>query len=465
MSGVLLAIFAYVLVQFAIGVYVSQKMSTAADYILAGRSLGVLLVAFSVFTSFFGAESLIATAGAVYSDGMAATLVEPFGYGAALIIAALIFAGPLWRRNVTTFADLFRQRYSEGIEKLVVIALLPGSVFWAAAQIRAFGVVLSANSTMEITTAILLAGLIIASYSVVGGLLADSITDVIQGAVLIVGLIILAVAILTVPAPTDALEAAKPAVAGVVKPVGWLTYVEKLAVPICGTIVSVELISRYLGARSANVAMLGTAIGGVIYIAVGLMPIFFGLSAQALLPGLAEPEQVVPKLAESFLPDVLRIVLVGAIVSAILSVTHAALHGASAQVSHNIVTPWMPDASALRRLWLARLTVMGLSIVAVALALTSERIKELVEYASSAGSAGVFVVAMFALFTRFGGRLAAFGAIAAGIVTWPLGRFVLAFEHPYTIALVVSLVLYVGLALAEPHLGKQPATPATPSPT
>jgi flagellar biosynthesis protein FliR len=72
---------------------------------------------------------------------------------------------------------------------------------------------------------------------------------------------------------------------------------------------------------------------------------------------------------------------------------------------------------------------------------------------------------MFALFTRFGGRLAAFGAIAAGIVTWPLGRFVLAFEHPYTIALVVSLVLYVGLALAEPHLGKQPATPATPSPT
>ena len=59
MSGVLLAMLAYVLVQFVIGVVVSRQMANEADYILAGRQLGAFLVAFSVVASFFGAYSIV----------------------------------------------------------------------------------------------------------------------------------------------------------------------------------------------------------------------------------------------------------------------------------------------------------------------------------------------------------------------------------------------------------------------
>ena len=79
MNGVLLAMLAYVSVQFIIGVVVSRQMSSEADYILAGRSLGTGLVAFSVFASFFGAEAIVASAGAVYEKGLQGALVDPFG--------------------------------------------------------------------------------------------------------------------------------------------------------------------------------------------------------------------------------------------------------------------------------------------------------------------------------------------------------------------------------------------------
>jgi Na+/proline symporter len=62
-------------------------------------------------------------------------------------------------------------------ERLVVIVLLPGSVIWAAAQIRAFGQVLAANSQLGLAVAIALAAGLVAAYSVVGGLLADAVTE------------------------------------------------------------------------------------------------------------------------------------------------------------------------------------------------------------------------------------------------------------------------------------------------
>jgi Na+/proline symporter len=67
---IMLAMLAYVLVQFAIGVWVSRRMSSEADYILAGRSLGPLLVVFSVFATWFGAEAIVTTSGEVYEHGL-----------------------------------------------------------------------------------------------------------------------------------------------------------------------------------------------------------------------------------------------------------------------------------------------------------------------------------------------------------------------------------------------------------
>jgi solute:Na+ symporter, SSS family len=83
--------------------------------------------------------------------------------------------------KLTTLADLFRQRYSTGVERFAVLLMVPTSLLWAAAQIRAFGQVLSASSGLTVTATISIAALVVIIYTMSGGLLADAITDLIQG--------------------------------------------------------------------------------------------------------------------------------------------------------------------------------------------------------------------------------------------------------------------------------------------
>jgi Na+/proline symporter len=459
----------YVLAQFAVGIWVSRRVKSETDYILAGRSLGPTLVAFSVFATWFGAEAIVATAGEVYDKGVSGAIVDPLAYGAAVIAAGALYAAWLWRQGVTTFADVFRARFSPDVEKLVVVVLLPGSVFWAAAQIRAFGQVLSSGSGMSLPTAITVAALLVASYSAVGGLLADAVTDFLQGTAVIVGLIVLTIAVAsTVGGPADvaaALETDKLTLIGTDEPL--LERIDAIAVAFLGSFVAIELISRFLGARSAAVASGGTIAGGAMYITVGLLPVFLGLAASALVKtdaslkaDLADSEQLVSVLSQHFLPSWHYVIFGGALISAILSVVHSALHASGAQVSHNIVVRVVPSLTTRGKLVVARISVVVLTLCAFLLALTSERIKDLVEIASAFGSAGVFVSAVFGMFSRFGGAWSAAVSILTGTIVWATGHFTFGWTAPYILAVAASATAYIAVALFE----RRPRTPADLSP-
>ena len=85
-TTILASILAYVMLQFAIGTWVSRRITSDVDYIVAGRKLGTGLVAFSVFATWFGAEAIQVSAGEIYEKGLAGALVDPFGYGLAVLL-------------------------------------------------------------------------------------------------------------------------------------------------------------------------------------------------------------------------------------------------------------------------------------------------------------------------------------------------------------------------------------------
>jgi Na+/proline symporter len=162
---------------------------------------------------------------------------------------------------------------------------------------------------------------------------------------------------------------------------------------------------------------------------------------------LSQSEQVIAALAQQVLPEWYYVVFAGALISAILSTVHSALHAPASQVSHNIMTRLIPGLDARGKLATVRLAVVVLSIIAMALALSSERIKDLVEIASAFGSAGVFVTALFAIFTRVGGPSSALASIIAGVSVWATGRFGLAWKAPYIAALCCSTIAYLAVTL------------------
>ena len=454
-NPLLLGVLVYVGLQLLLGLLVSRRIKDEQDYLLAGRSLGLGLATFSLFATWFGAESCVSAAGKVYEHGLSGATADPFGYGACLLFMGLVFAVPLWRRKFTTLADLFRARYSVGIERLAVLIMVPTSIFWAAAQIRAFGQVFDATAGIGIEAGICLGAGVAILYTAAGGLRADVVTDLFQGILIIIGLLVLFVLVVAdaggISAAWSGIEPERLRIFAPEQPF-WET-LDAWAIPICGSVVAQELVARILAAKSPEVAKRASLLGGGLYILVGLIPVFIGLIGLQMMPGLKESEQILPLMAQKHLSTFFQILFLGALVSAILSTVDSTLLAAAALASHNLIIPIRPAMSETAKVNTARGGVVVGGLLALDLALQSETIHELVQSASSFGSAGIFVVMVFGLFTKVGGKRAAAASMLAGVVVWAIGTWAVELPCAYLISLGAALAAY----LAAAPFDKKPA--------
>src|SRR5688500_3721100 len=162
--------------------------------------------------------------------------------------------------------------------------MVPASLLWAAAQIRAFGQVLSASSGVPVATMITVAAAIVIAYTAFGGMLADAWTDLVQGVVLVGGLVVLFVSFVSQTGtsifsrvPTGRLD---------VFPDGasLLSIVEAWSIPVCGSVVAAELVSRVISARSPEIARRSSLLAGFGYLLLGIIPVAIGLAGAVILP-------------------------------------------------------------------------------------------------------------------------------------------------------------------------------------
>lgn len=448
---VLLGLLAYISLQLAVGIWVSRRVRTESDYLLAGRSLGPVMATFSIFATWFGAETCVGAAGQVYEHGLSAVSSDPFGYGLCLLLFGLFCASPLWTRGPTTLADLFRDRFSPTVERLIAVMLIPGSLLWAAAQIRAFGQVLNAGSVVSEEWGVLIAACVAITYTTFGGMLADATSDLIQGSVLIVCLGVLTFVVVGdqggVHATWTLLQT--PSQSAAVPTQGIFATLNQWAVPVIGSLFAQELVARSVSSRSARVAQRSTLLAATLYVLIGCLPVLLGAIAHFSLPDVV-PEQVLARLAQVHLGSLGYVVFAGAVISAIMSTVDSSLLSCGALVSHNLSTIFIRNVNEEGKVRLARLSVVALGIVTYGLAHTADSVHGLVEQASAFGSAGIFVSGAFGLFTRFGGPRAALVALSAGAIAWIVLAYFHEVDAPYLASLLAALVGYVGMGVFEP---------------
>lgn len=440
------------LIQIGIGWWVSRRIETESDYLLAGRKLGYALGTFSIFATWFGAESVIGSSGAIYGGGLAGGSADPFGFGLCLVLMGLVFAAPLWKRKLTTLADLFRQRYSAGVEQIAVFVMIPSTTFWAAAQIRAFGQVLTASSSIEIEMAIAIAATIVILYTIMGGLLAVAYTDIIQGLVLIFGLVSLFILVLfntpDLSAVWNSIDSDRLTLK---QPPGTslLEQIDIWAIPLCGSVVAHELVARVIATRSPKVARRSSIAAGTMYLSFGLIPAFIGLIGLQLMPGLEDGEQIVPIMAQTYMPTVLYVIFAGALVSAILSTVDSALLVASSLISHNIIVKNSIDMPEFKKIRWARIFVAVFGVLAWLIATHADGVYNLVVDAAAFGTSGIFTIVVFGLFTKLGGKSAAAFTLLIAMSVWLTATFVFDLPWAYLLSLICAISTYLIVSIFE----------------
>lgn len=428
---ILALIVIYVLGQIALAAWAGRGAKDEADYLVAGRKLGVFAVGMSVFATWFASESLIATSSEVANNGLAGARAEPFAYGIGIIAIGLFFAHKLRAAGHLSIADFIRVHFGDVPELLSAGIIALSATVWAGAQFYAFATIIDAASPLSFEVSLAAATGLVLVYTLFGGLAGDVITDVVQGSIVIIAMIglfwLMIDAFGGLGAAIDATP--KKAWSFGAKDEAWFDGLELWLIPIVGTMVSQEALSRALGANSPETARNGALLGACIYLTVGLIPIAFGLFGPQLASDLGltfgSNDAFLPSLAEALFPSWLYIIFTGALLSAILSSVDSALLAVSAVSTDTGLKRFAPDASPRTRLRAARFTTIGAGLLAALIALSGEGLRDLVLTASAIAAVLAIPMVLALAGWRGGGRTASIAilaqAITLGVLDWGLG--------------------------------------------
>ncbi|RZA10716.1 MAG: hypothetical protein EOP02_33820 [Proteobacteria bacterium] len=143
MSTLAVSVILYLAASIGIGLYAARRVKTSADYANAGRSLPLYVVIATVFATWFGSETVLGIPAKFVKDGLGGVIEDPFGASMCLVLVGLFFARKLYRMNLLTIGDYYRQRYSRSVEIIVSLCIVVSYLGWVSGQITALGLVFS----------------------------------------------------------------------------------------------------------------------------------------------------------------------------------------------------------------------------------------------------------------------------------------------------------------------------------
>lgn len=314
---VIIVCIVYFAAMVLIGVIAARRNRATSDYLVAGRKLNVTMTAITLAAVQIGVGIVLSSATNGYNDGVWPGMYYAFGCGGGLIIAGLVTTKKLREQEGYVPLDYFAQRYGEsrGIRLWAWISNVPSLLGIFIAQLLAAGGILSGFG-LSFQAGVVLTAVVILIYCTIGGMWGVVLTDVVQTAIIAVGVPVLAVAILIKYAAAGGSIGAIFSTAFI--PQGMGTRFVYLVLPFFLSIsVSYDAYSRIQSAKNVKTARLGCIIGGILVILIGALCSMIGVAARTLFPGVTDG--IFTIAATGVLPPVLAGLVIAAILAAAMS--------------------------------------------------------------------------------------------------------------------------------------------------
>lgn len=420
---------AYVVVLYALCFRIQGRINTTEDYFVAGRRLSLPLATATLLATWFGAGTVLTAADEVRHTGLKAAALEPLGAGLCLVLAGVFLAGRVWDLKLVTLSDLFRSRFGRSAERISALIMVPSYFGWVAAQFVALAAMLELFFAIDMNVGILLVAIVGTGYTLLGGMWSVSLTDALQMALVLAGLVVLGGSTLAElgggsitlglstlwtqtpvemrqPVPVDTVQAF----------VDWMAV---LVIGSLGNLPSQELVQRMAASRSSTIARRACLLSGGLYIVFGLVPVIMGLAGNILFPDSLETA-VLPALAHSFTHPVVAVTFTVMLASAVLSSIDSGILAPAAVLSENLLKDWVKDR--LAPLTLNRLSVLAVGLGSLAMAYAGATAYALLEDSYALVLVSLFVPMVAALYGVRGSNRAAILSMLAGIATWVVHR-------------------------------------------
>jgi len=343
----LIAVFlAYLLVLAMLAWWSKAETYSLSGYFIAGKKLPPWVVAFSTNATGESGWLLLGLTGMGYAVGAQAFWVmggEVLGISLAWFLMARRLKSLADTSDAITVPDALAARFQDsrhllrGISVLIILLMVGAYV---AAQMVATGKAFAGFTPLDYPQGVLLGASVIIAYTLVGGYKAVAWTDLVQGLLMLFGLILLPVVAIHAAGGwtemTGTLQAEDPGLlsawgtdgksgTAVIAIFSFLA----IGLPFMGV---PQLMVRFMSARSKESLVPAMAISVTVILCFDMGAVLTGMAGRALFPGLADPETIFPMLSTELLPPLLAALMMVVVLAAIMSTVDSLLILASSAV-------------------------------------------------------------------------------------------------------------------------------------
>ncbi|MDG1752289.1 MAG: sodium/proline symporter [Thalassotalea sp.] len=422
-TTVLITLIIYKVILISIGIWSNKRTTNTDEYFIGGRELGPWVAAISAAASASSAWSLLGMSGAAYLLGLSAIWIVPsviLGYSFNWLWLAPRIQQKAKQNKSVTLSDFIAQgqSHSKAILWLCSLCIVFSFAFYIAAQFQAAGNMFSDTFAMSANNSIILGTLIILIYTLLGGFWAVSITDTLQGMLMVATAIMLPIAaIYAIGGPTELWQQMQLVYNDT--QLSWFGEYQGIYAVffVLGTFGiglgnpgQPHVVNRLMALKDEKAVKQGKYIGIGWSVIIFTSMLLVGWSAKVLLATEVTGEQALVSLSQQVFPPVLAGIVVAATLSAIMSTADSQLLVAASAISYDI-----SSKKSRQNLVLSRLTVVGMCIVAMCLAIYApEDIFTRVLFAWNALGAAFGPVVIIILMHRHISGKATFSAIFIG---------------------------------------------------
>lgn len=445
---------AYLVVMVYIGYYYGkQKTSNSAEFYLGGRQLGPLVAAMSAEASDMSSWLLMGIPGLAFITGLADPFWTVLGLGIGTYLNWLFVTRRLRRYTIrleaVTVPEFFSKRYHDKRNVLMCISAIVILVFfvpYTAAGFKAVGTLLNSLFGYDYHACMIVGALIIISYTIMGGFMAVSTTDLIQSIVMTIALVVIVVFALGeaggIGAVIDnakqlpgylSVDSTYDIGTGTAAPYGWLTILSTMAWGL-GYFGMPHILLRFMAIKreediplSRRIATVWVFISMFVAIAIGI--IGYSVAQAGVIHNFqatSDAERTIIELANVLAQEgVLAALVAGVVLAGILACTMSTadsqLLTAASSFSENILQDVCGvKVSARTSMLVARFTIAVIAALAVYLAWNPySSIFNIVSFAWAGFGAAFGPVMLASLFwkrTTLSGALC--GMVAGGVMVF-----------------------------------------------
>ena len=453
----------YMLFNIGIGIYCGTKIKNSADYLLAGRNIGVFLTAGTLAATEIGGGSTVGVAAKAYGTwGLSAGwYVTAAGIGVILVS----FIAPMLRRTMaTTMPEIIEKRFGKASHMVTLILSLSANIALAGVQITASATIISVLTGLPTNWSILLSGVVLVFYTMVGGMWSVTLTDIVHAVVLLAGFsLAVPFAIHNAGGWNHVVSLLPPGQLGFTK-VGWKTIVGLIIMYFMTFSTGQECVQRLFSAKDEKTAVRGSLLCGVLMALYSFVPAVLGLIALAIFPNI-NPNNAIATVATGLTPPLIAGLVMAAVISATLSAGSGDLLGASTVFTKDIyqhyINPKAEDDNIMRY---SKIAVLIFGVIAIGISLYSKAIIPMLVFAFTMRSAGPFAAFVFGLTCKHVTKHAGIWSIIFGSIAGFIWQYL---KEPYGIMAIivgalVSTVIFIIVVKIEKVLGHPDAPSAFP---